>query len=143
MLCNIFVEIEKHPDLKTNIWINDQCFNIENTLSIQLDHDENIAHKYLFRLVLDNKQNIINACHKHNPDIVYAHVKINKILFDNNDVSYLIKKDATYSHYLNGQSSIKIIEPFTDHMGCDGELQFNFELPLFRWYIMNFSYSSS
>lgn len=134
------IEITRPDALDTKIFIDDKCYPIKDKVAIDIPFTEKNITTHHFALKVNGKQDLLLREYKQNPAIAFDSVVVKSLLLEGHNILYLVQKDATYSHYHNGNSEIKIIEPWTDVIGCDGTLEFSFTLPVFSYFIRNFSY---
>ena len=121
--------------IQVGCWVNNQLNWSTDVLDRQetiiLEFDDRIDQNYLIKFVFTGKENVENEY------VADTAVIIDSISVDGIDISSTLCRIAKYIHNTNGQTQT-ISAEYTDFVGFDGSIEFQFETPLFKWLYRNY-----
>jgi hypothetical protein len=121
--------------IQVSCWVNDQVHWLADVMqqqeTLQLELDDCVDCSYSIKFVFAGKENVENEY------VADTAVIINSITVDGIDISPVLARIAKYTHNTNGQTPTVSAE-YTDFVGFDGVIEFQFETPVFRWLYRNY-----
>jgi len=100
---------------------------------LEIKFDDRVEQVYKIKFVFAGKENVENEY------VTDAAIIIDAVTADGVDLTPVLCRRANYIHNTNGQSDIVKTE-YTDFVGFDGSIEFEFETPIFKWLYRNYAW---
>jgi len=125
--------------LGMEVWLDgDKIFDqahVSQTETVEHDlSDQDGEHE--LRFVLKNKLRKHTQLDADKNIIKDASIRIDDIMFEDIDVTYLISTLAEYRHNFNGHGA-DTTDQFYGEMGCNGTVSVKFTTPIYLWLLEN------
>lgn len=104
---------------------------LEKTEIAEIDFDDQQDQKYHISFVFVGKENVENEY------VADTAITIDSISINGIDLEPVLSRTAQYKHNTNGQTDF-IQSEYTDFVGFDGSINFEFGTPIFKWLYQNY-----
>jgi hypothetical protein len=130
------------PGLNVSVQVDDVVFPvIENHHEFAINYNPTTIKPHTFKIVVDGKKQLLQKLYNNKIDLDVPSMAfiIESIKFNDLDVTPFLQHLAKYTHDTNGDTDT-IIENYTDWLGADGVLNFDFKTPIFTWLLKDFEF---
>ena len=131
------------PGLNVSVHVDDAVFPVtENHQEFTIDYNSETINTHTFKIVVDGKKQLLQKLYNNKIDLDVPAMAfiIESIKFNDLDVTpFLQHLAAKYTHDTNGDTDT-IVENYTDWLGADGALTFDFKTPIFTWLLKDFEF---
>jgi hypothetical protein len=106
---------------------------LDSSEVLEIKFDDRVEQVYKIKFVFAGKENVENEY------VTDTAIIIDAVTADGVDLTPVLCRSANYIHNTNGQSDV-VKAQYTDFVGVDGSIEFEFETPIFKWLYRNYSW---
>jgi hypothetical protein len=106
---------------------------LDSSEVLEIKFDDRVEQVYKIKFVFAGKENVENEY------VTDTAIIIDAVTANGVDLTPVLCRSANYIHNTNGQSDV-VKAQYTDFVGFDGSIEFEFETPIFKWLYRNYSW---